>query len=56
MTKLVRKRKSRDLTDATPRLLDDQFEFAAPLWSKRSGRMDPNTLEGAMKALRTTSK
>lgn len=37
MTKLVRKRKTRDLTDAVPRLLDEQYEFAAPLWTKRSG-------------------
>jgi hypothetical protein len=36
MTKLVKKRKTRDLTDAVPRLLDEQYEFAAPLWTKRS--------------------
>lgn len=48
MTKLVRKRKSRDLLDAEPRLLEDQYEFAAPLWTKRGTRIDTNTLEGAL--------
>lgn len=48
MTKLVRKRKTRDLVDPEPRLLDDQYEFAAPLWTKKGTRMDPNTLEGAV--------
>ncbi|KAG8349158.1 hypothetical protein ERJ75_001235100 [Trypanosoma vivax] len=48
MTKLVRKRKARDLVDAEPRLLDDQYEFAAPLWTKRGVRIDRNTLEGAL--------
>lgn len=52
MTKLVRKRKTRDLTDAEPRLLDDQYEFAAPLWTKRGTRIDRNTLEGAADATR----
>lgn len=48
MTKLVRKRKSRDLTDPVPRLAEDQFEFAAPLWTTRRTRLDPNTLEGRL--------
>ncbi|RNF10281.1 hypothetical protein TraAM80_01624 [Trypanosoma rangeli] len=48
MTKLVRKRKSRDLLDAEPRLLEEQYEFAAPLWTKRGTRIDKNTLEGAV--------
>lgn len=47
MTKLVRRRKARDLTDAVPRLLDDQYEFAAPLWTNRGKRLDPNTLSGS---------
>ena len=46
MTKLVRKRKTRDLVDPIPRLLDDQYEFAAPLWTRRA-RLDLNTIEGA---------
>ncbi|KAF8275349.1 putative LSU ribosomal protein, mitochondrial [Trypanosoma cruzi] len=48
MTKLVRKRKSRDLIDSEPRLLEEQYEFAAPLWTKRGTRIDKNTLEGAV--------
>nr|CCC92117.1 conserved hypothetical protein [Trypanosoma congolense IL3000] len=48
MTKLVRKRKTRDLVDAEPRLLEDQYEFAAPLWTKRGKRIDKNTLEGVV--------
>ncbi|KEG14454.1 hypothetical protein DQ04_00461080 [Trypanosoma grayi] len=48
MTKLVRKRKSRDLVDPEPRLLEEQYEFAAPLWTKRGTRIDNNTLEGAV--------
>lgn len=50
MTKLARKRKTRDLVDPEPRLLDDQYEHAAPLWTKRGTRMDRNTLEGAVDA------
>ncbi|ORC89139.1 uncharacterized protein TM35_000131430 [Trypanosoma theileri] len=50
MTKLVRKRKSRDLLDGEPRLLEEQYEFAAPLWTKRGTRIDKNTLEGAVDA------
>ncbi|AAZ13095.1 uncharacterized protein TEOVI_000915000 [Trypanosoma equiperdum] len=50
MTKLVRKRKTRDLVDAEPRLLEDQYEFAAPLWTKRGKRLDSNTLEGVVEA------
>lgn len=50
MTKLVRKRKTRDLIDPEPRLLDEQYEFAAPLWTKKGVRVDRNTLEGAVDA------
>lgn len=46
MTKMVKKRKTRDLTDAVPRLLEDQYEFASPLWTARHTRIDPNTVEG----------
>lgn len=46
MTKLVRKRKTRDIVDKVPRLLEDQYEFSAPLWTARHTRMDPNTVEG----------
>lgn len=46
MTKLVKKRKTRDLTDKVPRLLEDQYEFSAPLWTARHTRIDPNTVEG----------
>ncbi|GET88806.1 hypothetical protein, conserved [Leishmania tarentolae] len=52
MTKLVVKRKTRDLVDPAPRLLEDQYEFAAPLWTKRGTRIDRNTLEGAVDAAR----
>ncbi|CAM36653.1 conserved hypothetical protein [Leishmania braziliensis MHOM/BR/75/M2904] len=52
MTKLVVKRKTRDLVDPEPRLLEDQYEFAAPLWTKRGTRIDRNTLEGAVDAAR----
>ncbi|CCW65068.1 unnamed protein product [Phytomonas sp. EM1] len=52
MTQLVRKRKARDLTSAEPMLLEEQFEFAAPLWTKRGTRVDRNTLEGALDAAR----
>ncbi|KAG5478748.1 hypothetical protein LSCM1_06152 [Leishmania martiniquensis] len=52
MTKLVVKRKARDLVDPEPRLLEDQYEFAAPLWTKRGTRIDRNTLEGAVDAAR----
>ena len=47
MSKLVRHRKKRDVTDLVPRLLDDQYELAAPLWSTRGVRIDPNTAEGS---------
>lgn len=53
MTRLARKRKTRDLVDAEPRLLDDQFELAAPLWTKRGTRVDGSTLEGAVDAARS---
>lgn len=49
MVRLVRKRKARDLKDAIPRLLDNQFEFAAPLWTARSGRLDPAAPEDRVK-------
>ncbi|KAK7196040.1 hypothetical protein NESM_000537700 [Novymonas esmeraldas] len=52
MTTLVVKRKTRDLVDPEPRLLEDQYEFAAPLWTKRGTRIDRNTLEGAVDAAR----
>lgn len=52
MTRLVVKRKTRDLVDPEPRLLEDQYEFAAPLWTKRGTRIDRNTLEGAVDAAR----
>lgn len=52
MTRLVRKRKTRDLVDPEPRLLEDQYEFAAPLWTKRGTRIDRNTVEGAVDAAR----
>jgi len=45
MTTLARKRKTRDLTDAEPRLLDEQFEFPAPIYTKAK-RIDPTTSEG----------
>jgi hypothetical protein len=45
LTTLVRRRKKRDLTDAEPRLLDEQFEFPAPLWTK-TRRIDPSTDAG----------
>ncbi|CAD2220780.1 hypothetical protein AGDE_04162 [Angomonas deanei] len=48
MTKLARKRKTRDLVDPEPRLLEGQYEFASPLWTKRNTRIDRNTLEGAV--------
>lgn len=51
MTRLARKRKTRDLVDPEPRFLDGQFEFAAPLWTKRGTRVDRNTLEGALDAV-----
>eukprot|EP00796_Vickermania_ingenoplastis_P009768 gene9768-6851_t len=46
MTKLVRKRKTRDLTDPNWKLLDTQHEFAPPVWTMRHTRIDPNTAEG----------
>lgn len=52
MTRIVRKRKTRDLTDAEPRLLEEQYEFPAPLWTKRGTRMDRGTLEGAVDVAR----
>lgn len=51
MTTLVRKRKSRDLTDKEPRLLDNQFEFPAPLWAGRQ-RIDPEEPRGLRKLQR----
>ncbi len=48
MSKLVRRRKKRDLVDPVPRLLDDQYELAGPLWTKKGTRIDPNTVEGAL--------
>lgn len=45
MTRLVRHRKKRDLWDQQPRLLDEQYEFPAPLWSSRT-RIGPDTLTG----------
>ena len=58
MTRLVRRRKKRDLTDAEPRLLDEQYEFPAPLWTQRKGRVDPLTDDGqhAMAKLHTTGR
>jgi hypothetical protein len=47
MSKLVRRRKKRDLVDAVPRLFDDQYELAGPLWTTK-GRVDPNTVEGRL--------
>uniref|UniRef100_A0A7S1MMM6 Uncharacterized protein n=2 Tax=Neobodo designis TaxID=312471 RepID=A0A7S1MMM6_NEODS len=57
MTKLARKRKTRDLTDAEPRMLDEQFEFPAPIYTK-SHRIDPTTEEGRseMARLRVTGR
>ena len=57
LTTIVRKRKRRDLTDEVPRVLDEQYEYAAPLWTGR-GRLDPATLAGQvdLERLRTTGK
>ena len=55
MTKMVRKRKARDLTDAIPRMLEEQYEFAAPLWTKRNTRIDVNTVEGSIDAARLSA-
>ena len=47
MTKLVVKRKKRDLTDAIPKILDEQYEFGAPLWTRGGKfRLDASTVEG----------
>ena len=47
MTKLVIKRKKRDLTESIPKVLDEQYEFGAPLWTRAGKlRLDPNTVEG----------
>lgn len=55
MTKIVRKRKSRDLLDDQHRVLDSQYEYAAPLWTARHTRIDPNTVEGQMDMKRRLS-
>jgi hypothetical protein len=57
MTKLVRRRKKRDLTESEPRTIDEQFESPAPLWT-RTKRIDPSSVSGkhALRRLQATGK
>ena len=49
MTRLVVKRRTRDLTSSVPKLMEDQYEDSAPLWARGGHvRLDASTLEGSI--------